>query len=124
MTPAATDAVIRVTALAVEQIKKSAAHGDTRGWPLRIAVTRAPDESFHYAMGFDDATHEDDVFFTSGDVPMVVSQAALALLKDTTIDYVELEPGRFHFIFLNPNDPAYVPPDEAQPTQPSAWRSP
>ena len=112
MTTAAKDAPIRVTAPAVEQIKKSAAHGDSRGWPLRIAVTRAPDESFHYAMGFDDATREDDVFFTSGEVPMVVSQAALELLKNTTIDYVEIERGRFHFIFLNPNDPAYVSPDE------------
>ncbi len=106
------DAPIRVTASAARQIKKSAARGNARDWPLRVAVKRAPDDSFHYAMGFDDATREDDVSFTSGDVSVVVSGSALSLLKDTTIDYVELERGRFHFIFLNPNDPAYVPPDE------------
>ena len=29
-----------------------------------------------------------------------------------TIDYVELEPGSWQFIFLNPNDPSYVPPQD------------
>ena len=112
MTMPAGDTVIRVTAPAAEQIKKSAAQGNSRGWPLRIAVKRAPDKSFHYTMGFDDDAREDDVAFTSGGIPVVVSGDALHLLKNTTIDYVELERGRFHFIFLNPNDPAYVPPQD------------
>ena len=33
-----------------------------------------------------------------------------ALLAGTTLDYVELQPGVRSFIFLNPNDPGYVPP--------------
>jgi iron-sulfur cluster assembly protein len=27
------------------------------------------------------------------------------------MDYVEMEPGQFHFIFLNPKDPNYQPPN-------------
>ncbi len=27
-----------------------------------------------------------------------------------TLDYVELQPGQHHFIFMNPNDPDHAPP--------------
>ena len=30
-----------------------------------------------------------------------------------TLDYVELEPGAFQFIFQNPNDVNYAPPSES-----------
>ncbi|MDD9806249.1 MAG: Fe-S cluster assembly protein HesB [Gammaproteobacteria bacterium] len=108
------DEVIRVTPSAAAQIRKSAEQGNVRDWPLRIAVQRLEDDSFHYMMGFDAAVHEDDLSFTSGDVSLIVSSEMLRLLKDMTLDYVELEEGRFHFIFLNPNDPAWVPPAETQ----------
>jgi iron-sulfur cluster assembly protein len=32
------------------------------------------------------------------------------LLDQATLDYVELESGQFHFIFLNPKDSGYHPP--------------
>jgi iron-sulfur cluster assembly protein len=28
------------------------------------------------------------------------------------MDFAEIEPGRHHFIFLNPKDPSYKPPTE------------
>ncbi len=34
------------------------------------------------------------------------------LLDQATMDYVEIEPGQFHFIFLNPKDPSYQAPTE------------
>jgi iron-sulfur cluster assembly protein len=34
------------------------------------------------------------------------------LLKNTVLDFVEIEPGKQQFIFMNPNDPGYVPPQE------------
>ena len=110
--PPVGEEVIRVTPPAAAQIRKVAEQSDLRDWPLRIAVTRGEDDSFQYAMGFDDATSGDDISFTSGEVPLVVSGGMLGLLKNMVLDYVELDQGRFHFIFLNPNDPAYVPPNE------------
>ena len=62
-------------------------------------------------MGFDDSK-EDDVTVTSGDIEIIISASSAELLKDTTIDFVELEPEKFQFIFMNPNDPNYVPPAE------------
>ncbi|MCG6936803.1 MAG: iron-sulfur cluster assembly accessory protein [Gammaproteobacteria bacterium] len=103
--------MITVTPAAVAQIKLSAEQGKTEGMPLRIAASRNEDNSIHYAMGFDDSK-EDDITITAGDVEIVVSAASADLLKNSTIDYVELEPGKFQFIFLNPNDPTYKPPSE------------
>jgi hypothetical protein len=34
-------------------------------------------------------------------------------LKNCKLDYVEIDKDKHEFIFLNPNDPAYVPPDDS-----------
>ena len=45
-------------------------------------------------------------------VDVVIGRQDKALLNGATLDYVELEPGAFQFIFLNPNDPHFEPPRE------------
>ena len=103
--------MITVTEAAASQIKHSAEQGKAEGMALRIAATRNDDNSIHYGMGFDDSK-EEDITINVGDIEIIVSPASAELLKDTTIDFVELEPGKFQFIFLNPNDPNYKPPAE------------
>ncbi|RKZ62973.1 MAG: iron-sulfur cluster assembly accessory protein [Gammaproteobacteria bacterium] len=103
--------MITITPAAVAQIKLSADQGKTEGMSLRIAASRNDDNSIHYGMGFDDSK-EDDVTVTAEDIEIVVSAASADLLKNTTIDFVELEPDKFQFIFMNPNDPNYKPPAE------------
>jgi iron-sulfur cluster assembly protein len=36
----------------------------------------------------------------------------MPLLSGMTLDFVEIEPGSFQFIFMNPNDPEFTPPDD------------
>jgi len=103
--------MITITPAAAAQIKLSAEQGKTEGMSLRIAASRSDDNSIHYGMGFDDSK-EDDVTVTTDDIEIIVSASSAELLKDTTIDFVELEPEKFQFIFMNPNDPNYVPPAE------------
>ena len=103
--------MITVTEEAAKQIKLSAKQGRAEGMPLRIAATKNEDNSIHYGMGFDDSK-EDDISVTSNDVEIVISPVSAELLKDTVIDFVELEPGKHQFIFMNPNDPAYRPPQD------------
>jgi len=103
--------MITVTPAAAAQIKLSADQGKAEGMSLRIAATRNEDNSIHYGMGFDDSK-EDDVTVTTEDIEIILSASSAELLKDTTIDFVELEPEKFQFIFLNPNDPDFVPPSE------------
>ena len=101
--------MIKVTPAAATQIKLSAEQGKTEGMSLRIAATLNDDKSIHYGMGFDE-NKADDVKVEAGDIEIIVSAASAELLKDTTIDFVELEPDKFQFIFMNPNDPNYSPP--------------
>ena len=103
--------MITITPAAAAQIKLSAEQGKTEGMSLRIAASRNDDNSIHYGMGFDDSK-EDDVTVPADDIEIILSASSAELLKNTTIDFVELEPDKFQFIFLNPNDPNYKPPSE------------
>lgn len=102
--------MITITPNAAAQIQTAAIQGGTQGVALRIAAKRDPDGTIHYAMGFDDTTRSDDTHYTTEGVALVVAATSTMLLEGTTLDYVELEPGRFEFIFMNPNDPNYRPP--------------
>ena len=105
---------IKVTPEAANQIKKSALESQLEDSPLRIAATRNADDSIHYGLGFDDVgtRSEKDHHFESNGVKIVVAESSIELLNGSTLDYVELEPKQFHFVFLNPNDPNYSPPTE------------
>lgn len=105
---------IEVSEAAAEQIKKAALESKLENTPLRIAATRQEDDSLHYGLGFDDigSNEEKDHKFESNGVEVVVADSSLNLLTGTTLDYVELEPKQFHFVFLNPNDPNYSPPTD------------
>ena len=103
--------MITITPAAAAQIKLSAEQGKTEGMSLRIAASRNDDNSIHYGMGFDDSK-EDDITVPADDIEVIVSASSAELLRDTTVDFVELEPEKFQFIFMNPNDPNYKPPSE------------
>lgn len=103
--------MITLTTEAAKQIRQSAKEGNLDGLPLRIAGTRNDDGSIHYGMGFDDVK-EDDTSYTSEGIEIVVSSASREVLDGMTVDFVELEPGKPQFIFMNPNDANYTPPAE------------
>ncbi len=102
--------MISLSATALEQIKLSSTRGDMDALPLRIAIKEQDDGSFHYAMGFDEQRLPGDSFLNFDGVNLVVSVGSKVLAEGMTIDFVELEAGKPEFIFLNPNDPTYVPP--------------
>ncbi len=104
--------MISLSNAALEQIRHSADSGGLQSIPLRIAIKQLDDGSFHYAMGFDEQKLPGDSFFNFDGADLVVSDHSKTLADGMTIDYVELEPGKFEFIFLNPNDPGYVPPQD------------
>ena len=102
--------MISLTESALAQMKKAAETAGLQSLPLRIAIKEQQDGSFHYAMGFDEQRLPGDHFLNFDGIDLVVSATSKDLADGMTIDFVELEPGRFEFIFLNPNDPTYVPP--------------
>lgn len=102
--------MIKISSSAIEQIKESIEQGAMQTTPLRIAIKKQDDGSFHYAMGFDEQRLPGDSFLNFDGVDLVVSEISKELAEGMTIDFVELEAGKPEFIFLNPNDPTYVPP--------------
>ena len=102
--------MITITPAGAEQIRTAADQGGMQGMAMRIAAKRNPDGSIHYGMGFDDNEHEGDTHITAEGVNVVIAETSKILLDGMTIDYVEIEPETFQFIFLNPNDVHYVPP--------------
>jgi iron-sulfur cluster assembly protein len=105
--------MVEVSVQAAQQIIKSAHESKMQGMPLRVAATKNTDGSIHYGMGFDDIGNRQgsDQTFTSNGIEIVVAESSLDLVKGMTIDYVEIEPKQFRFVFLNPNDPNYNPPE-------------
>jgi len=67
---------------------------------LRIAARIEADGSMQYGMGFDDPKDEDMKLDLEG-VAVVIADESQELLDDTVLDYVELEPGEFNFIFMD-----------------------
>lgn len=96
---------------AIDQIKHSAEHTDSTSMGLRIAARMTPDESVEYGLGFDEP-RDDDIQFEYNGITVLISPGDEELLHGAHIDFVELEPGKPNFIFLNPNDPNYKPPTE------------
>jgi iron-sulfur cluster assembly protein len=107
--------LITVTPDAARQIATAAIASDSDALALRIAVRRDADGSLDYAMGFDNA-RKGDLALDSAGIELVVAEDDAELLDGMTLDYVELEPGDFRFIFINPNDagPAPATPDSAR----------
>ena len=102
---------ITVTEAAAKQIALASQQESTQGMVLRIAAKRKQDGSIDYAMGFDEAQNNDTRIEAAG-VDIVVASTSRELLDGVTLDYVVLEPGKYEFIFLNPNDPHYIPPKQ------------
>lgn len=100
-----------VTKTAAQRVAESAEQSGQQGVALRVAAKRKPDGGVDYAMGFDEVRQDDSLLHYHG-IDVAVAPTSTELLSGTVMDYVELEPGVYEFIFLNPNDPDYVPPDD------------
>ncbi len=108
--------MITVTAQAAEQIRKAAEQSDAAGMSLRVASKRNEDGSIEYGMGFDERK-EDDHIITSEGLDILISPQCASLLVGSTLDFVEINPGDFRFIFTNPNDESHRSPDAGQEMQ-------
>ena len=94
--------MFNVTPQAAEQIKKSAPSphaGETLA--LRIAARQLPDGEIDYGMGYDEQRALDLEIAIMG-INILIGPNSRDLLEGYTLDFVELEPGQFHFIFIPP----------------------
>jgi iron-sulfur cluster assembly protein len=104
--------MITITKRAADQINESRQQDDnTANLPLRLAAKVSDDGSYHYGLGFDEVRDGDENVESEG-INIVVAEESKDLLKGCVLDFVEITEGDKQFIFLNPNDPNYVPPTD------------
>jgi iron-sulfur cluster assembly protein len=105
--------MFKLTPAAAEQVLNAAKQANAEGMSLRLAASQKPDGSIEYRMGFEDTIGEDDIRFQSEGIDIVMAPEDVPLLDDAAMDYVEMDEGQKHFIFLNPKDPSYKPPTDS-----------
>lgn len=94
--------MFKITAAAAEQILRAAEAQDDEGI-LRVAAKIDDDGEIVYGMGFDEERENDEIVESEG-VTILISPRSQELLAGATLDFVELHPGEFQFVFLNPMD--------------------
>jgi iron-sulfur cluster assembly protein len=92
VTPAAAEQILRAGAAQPEEVA------------LRVAAKIDDDGEFVYGMGFDEE-RENDLAIECAGVRIVIAPRSQELLDETTLDFVELKPGEFQFVFINPKEP-------------------
>ena len=95
--------MLTVTVEAAKQIRQAALQSGADAMALRVAAKRDAQGSIDYGMGFD-VERANDIQIISEGVTLLVSHHSKELLSGTVLDFVELNPGDFQFIFVNPND--------------------
>lgn len=97
--------MFHLTPAAAEQIMQAAAaHNDGNTAPSLRVAAKLEDGEIAYGMGFDEE-RENDVVLDMEGVTLLIAPPSQPLLAGATLDFVELRPGEFQFIFINPNDP-------------------
>ena len=92
--------MFKLTSAAARQIQQTASSSGAMEMALRIAAKVDADGSMQYGMGFDDPREQDMKLELSG-VAVVIAGESQELLVDTALDFVELSPGEFSFIFMD-----------------------
>ncbi len=88
-----------LTPLAAEQIARAASTQAETQPMLRVAAKiDEKDGELVYGMGFDEE-REDDLVIAGPDVTVLISPPSQPLLENTTLDFAEVQPGEFQFIF-------------------------
>lgn len=103
--------MITITKRAADQINESRESDDNGELALRLAAKVTDDGSYQYGLGFDEVRDGDQQIESEG-IQLVVAEESQDLLKGCVLDFVEITSGDKQFIFLNPNDPNYVPPTD------------
>ena len=92
-----------MTPTATLQVRQAAIDSGASALALRVAARQEPDGSISYGMGFDDAQEGETPALLQDGVTVLIAPPSRPLLAQTVLDFVELAPGDFRFIFIPPS---------------------
>ena len=96
-----------VTIAAAEQIRKSMPENENPA--LRIAAKMMSDGNVEVGMGFDEQREFDFEVVTNG-INVLIGSSSREILEGVTLDFQEVAPGNFNFVFIPPEDRQPAPP--------------
>lgn len=96
--------MIDIRPAAAEQIRAALRSQSEPGLVLRVAARRSDDGVTEYGMGFDERRDQDEEIITEAGITLLVSPPSVDALNDTVIDFVEIEPGDYRFVFYRRGD--------------------
>lgn len=99
--------MFKLTPAAAEQILQAAEFQDDEPC-LRVAAKIDDDGELVYGMGFDEE-RENDVVVDCEGIRILISPRSQELLDGAMLDFIELKPGEFQFVFANPKSPTCGP---------------
>lgn len=94
-----------LTSAAAKQIQQAAEASGANELALRVAAKKDAEGASQYGMGFDDPSEEDMKLNLQG-IAVVINGESQELLFDTVLDFVEINPGEFNFIFVEASHPS------------------
>jgi len=97
--------MFNLTPAAARKIQQAAQASGASELALRVAAKKDAEGELQYGMGFDDP-HDEDMKLELEGVAVVINGESQELLFDTVLDFVELNPGEFNFIFIPTNHPS------------------
>ncbi|MEK9774958.1 MAG: hypothetical protein VW339_02240 [Quisquiliibacterium sp.] len=103
--------MFRLTSAAAQQVIAAADQAGMTEPLLRVAARASEKEgSIEFGLGFDDRREQDEEFVCDG-VIVLVSPPSRAALEGVVLDYIEVSPGEFRFVFQHaaPDDPGSQP---------------
>lgn len=98
-----------LTPAAATRILDSAAQSDAVGMALRVAAKFDEDGQLAFGLGFDDE-REHDLSFECEGLTVLIAPPSRELLEGMLLDFVEVEPGEWQFIFMQSGAPGACPP--------------
>ena len=104
-----------ITPAAAAELRSAVARSDADGMALRVAARTLADGTIEYGLGFDDE-RENDESADFGGLTVLLGAKSRPYLAGTQLDYVEVEPGRFDFVFI----PLDAPQGDAPAAPPDA----
>jgi iron-sulfur cluster assembly protein len=97
--------MFRLTPAAADQIQLAARQSQAIDMALRVAARREADGNLEFGLGFDEP-REGDLPLQMEGIDVLIGPPSQALLSDTVLDFVEVEPGDFQFVFMPQDEPA------------------
>ena len=101
--------MLTLTPAAATQIHASSLESGAEGMALRVAAKIEDDGQLTFGLGYDEE-REHDLSYECEGLTLLIAPPSRELLEDMVLDFVEVEPGNWQFVFMQTGGSGSCPP--------------